>query len=101
MSIYQEIVEKYRPLLSKTKNEVEIQPYYDIDTKIGASFTDMEFDKTTGWNTFFVGTPEKVQAFATKVKVGELVSLGLISEKAAGDILKQLKDYVVSQSEED
>ena len=101
MSIYQEIVDKYRPLLSKTKNEVEIQPYYDIDTKVGASFTEMEFDKTTGWNTFFVGTPEKVQAFATKVKVGELLALELISEKAATKILKQLRDYVVSQSKED
>ena len=101
MSIYQEIVDKYRPLLSKTKNEVEVQPYYDIDTKVGASFAEMEFDKTTGWNTFFVGTPDKVQAFATKVKVGELVSLGLIPEFAAAKILKQLKDYVVSQSEED
>ena len=101
MSIYQEIVDKYRPLLSKTKNEVEVQPYYDIDTKVGASFAEMEFDKATGWNTFFVGTPEKVQAFATKIKVGELVSLGLISESAAAKILKQLKDYVVNQSEED
>ena len=101
MSIYQEIVDKYRPLLARTSAEVEIQPYYDIDTKIGASYADMEFDKATGWNTFFVGTPEKVQAFATKIKVGELVSLGLISESAAGKILKQLKDYVVSQSEED
>lgn len=101
MSIYQEIVDKYRPLLAKTTSTVEIQPYYDIDTKIGASYADMEFDKATGWNTFFVGTPEKVQAFATKIKVGELVSLGLISESAAAKILKQLKDYVVNQSEED
>ena len=101
MSIYQEIVDKYRPLLNKRSAEVEVQPYYDIDTKIGASYADMEFDKATGWNTFFVGTPEKVQAFATKIKVGELVSLGLISESAAAKILKQLKDYVVSQSEED
>lgn len=101
MSIYQEIVDKYRPLLSKTKLTVEPQEYYDIDTKIGASFTEMEFDKTTGWNTFFVGTPDKVQAFATKVKVGELVALELIPEFAAAKILKQLKDYIVSQSEED
>jgi len=101
MSIYQEIVDKYRPLLNKRSAEVEVQPYYDIDTKIGASYADMEFDKATGWNTFFVGTPEKVQAFATKIKVGELVSLGLISESAAAKILKQLKDYVVNQSEED
>jgi len=101
MSIYQEIVDKYRPLLAKTNQTVEIQPYYDIDTTIGASFAEMEFDSATGWNTFFIGTPEKPQAFATKVKVGELVSLGLISESAAAKILKQLKNYIVTYQDED
>ena len=61
----------------------------------------MEFDPATGWNTFFIGTPEKPQAFATKVKVGELVSLGLISESAAAKILKQLKNYIVTYQDED
>ena len=102
IAIYQEIVDKYKPLLAKTKNtNTERLPYYDIDTKIGASFAEMEFDKTTGWNTFFVGTPEKVQAFSTKVKVGELVESGAMSEKDAAKILNQLKNYVVSLSEED
>ena len=98
--IYQEIVEKYRAVL-KTKYDddspTEVLDYgKTIDITIGADLAAMSYDKTTGWNTFFIGTPAKPESVQTKIKIGTMLEADEISEKDAEILLKQLKGFMTT-----
>ena len=98
--IYQEIVEKYRAVL-KTKYDdekpTEVLEYgKTIDITIGADLAAMSYDKTTGWNTFFIGTPAKPESVQTKIKIGTMLKADEISEKDAEILLKQLKGFMTT-----
>ena len=56
----------------------------------------MSYDKTTGWNTFFIGTPAKPESVQTKIKIGTMLKADEISEKDAEILLKQLKGFMTT-----
>jgi hypothetical protein len=96
--IYNEIIEKYKPMMVDSADDsevIEVLPYpTNIDTKIGASYQTMEFNSSTGWNTFFIGTPDAPAAVQTQIKVAQLIIDKVISEDEGAILLKQLDDYM-------
>ena len=93
--IYNEIIEKYKPMMAGELEVTEVLDYpSNIDTTIGASFATMEFNKSTGWNTFFIGTPDAPMAVETQIKIAELVFDKKITDADADVLLLQLESYM-------
>jgi len=93
--IYNEIIEKYKPMMAGELEVTEVLDYpSNIDTTIGASFATMEFNKSTGWNTFFIGTPDAPMAVETQIKIAELVFDKKITDADADVLLLQLEKYM-------
>jgi len=96
--IYNEIIEKYKPMMVESADSPEVVEVLDyptnIDTNIGATYETMEFNAETGWNTFFIGTPEAPMAVQTQIKVAHLIKDKVITEDQGNIILKQLKNYM-------
>ena len=94
--IYQEMVEKYRAVL-KTKYDEESPTEvldYGTDITIGADLANMSYDKTTGWNTFFIGTPTAPASVQTKIKVANLIIDKTITREQAAIVLSQLDAFM-------
>ena len=51
----------------------------------------------SGFNTYFVGTPEITEGGATTLKIGKDLAEGLITEKQATQLSKSLKAYIKPQ----
>ena len=96
--IYNEIIEKYKPMMVESADSPEVVEVLDyptnIDTNFGANYETMEFNPKTGWNTFFIGTPSAPMAVQTQIKVAHLIMDGVITEDEGSIILKQLKNYM-------
>jgi hypothetical protein len=93
--IYNDIIEKYKPMMAGELEVTEVLDYpSNIDTTIGASFATMEFNKSTGWNTFFIGTPDAPMAVETQIKIAELVFDKKITDADADVLLLQLEKYM-------
>ena len=93
--IYNDIIEKYKPMMAGELEVTEVLDYpSNIDTTIGASFATMEFNKSTGWNTFFIGTPDAPMAVETQIKIAELVFDKKITDADADVLLLQLESYM-------
>jgi hypothetical protein len=65
-----------------------------LDPEVGASFQTMEFDESTGWNTFFIGTRSAPAAVQTKIKVAQLIIDNAITKEQGELILGQLDKYM-------
>ena len=88
LEIYNEIIEKY------TDNTVgEKLPLGTIGNH---AFAD-SYTMKSGFNTYFVGTPEITEGGATTLKIGKDLAEGLITEADATQLSKSLKAYIKPQ----
>ena len=97
MDIYNEIIEKYKPMMVDSADDTEVieqLPMVGLDPEVGASFQTMEFDESTGWNTFFIGTRSAPAAVQTKIKVAQLIIDNAITKEQGELILGQLDKYM-------
>ena len=100
MEIYNEIVEKYKPMMVDSADDSEVVEKLDItyptniDPEVGASFETMEFNKSSGWNTFFIGTPDAPASVETKIKVANLLIDKTITREQAEIVLSQLDMFM-------
>ena len=96
--IYNDIIEKYKPMMvdsAADSSSVEVLDYpSNIDPTLGADFATMEFNKSTGWNTFFIGKPDAPMAVETQIKIAELVFDKKITDADADVLLLQLENYM-------
>ena len=100
MEIYNEIVEKYKPMMVDSADDSEVVEKLDItyptniDPEVGASFETMELNKSSGWNTFFIGTPDAPASVETKIKVANLIIDKTITREQAEIVLSQLDTFM-------
>ena len=88
IEIYNEIIEKY------TNNDAgEKLPLGTIGNH---TFAD-SYTMKSGFNTYFVGTPEITEGGATTLKIGKDLDEGLITEAEATRLSKSLKAYIKIQ----
>ena len=88
LDIYNEIIEKY------TDNDAgEKLPLGTIGNH---TFAD-SYTMKSGFNTYFVGTPEMTEGGATTLKIGKDLDEGLITEAEATRLSKSLKAYIKIQ----
>ena len=88
LDIYNEIIEKYTDNAAGEK--------LPLGTIGNHAFAD-SYTMKSGFNTYFVGTPEITEGGATTLKIGKDLAEGLITEKQATQLSKSLKAYIKPQ----
>jgi len=88
LEIYNEIIEKYTDNTAGEK--------LPLGTIGNHAFAD-SYTMKSGFNTYFVGTPEITEGGATTLKIGKDLAEGLITEKEATQLSKSLKAYIKIQ----
>ena len=84
LDIYNEIIEKYTDNAAGEK--------LPLGTIGNHAYAD-SYTMKSGFNTYFVGTPEMTEGGATTLKIGKDLAEGLITEEEATRLSKSLKAY--------
>ena len=84
LDIYNEIIEKYTDNAAGEK--------LPLGTIGNHAYAD-SYTMKSGFNTYFVGTPEMTDGGATTLKIGKDLAEGLITEEEATKLSKSLKAY--------
>ena len=88
IDIYNGIIERY----TSEDNSAKVNRSATSNLSFQDSYT-----MPNGFNTYFVGTPNKTQGGATTLKIGKDLADGIITEEEAALLAKQLKDYMNAQ----
>ena len=88
LDIYNEIIEKYTDNAAGEK--------LPLGTIGNHTFAD-SYTMKSGFNTYFVGTPEMTDGGATTLKIGKDLAEKLITEEEATKLSKSLKAYMKIQ----
>ena len=87
--VTEEMIQKYRNTY---------QPSGDIQQLNYGEFGVESYDEARvlpdGFNTFFVGTPDKPMRVETMKKIGKLLREQVLSKWEADDLAQQFKDYM-------